>query len=556
MQKGILLLLLLLVRMLASGQNGPALDRAKYWVYFKDKGTKVWKPEEVLSPKALERRTRHGIEANASDWPVDARYLQHIAQLGAEIRHPSKWFNAVSVWMDAQTASEIAALPFVKAVNPIKTYLLDVDPMPVDNAKYGYGAGSTQSQLSMIGLDRLHQNGLNGRGIVIAVLDNGFKQANINPHLNHLFSSGRILATHDFVNDEADVFDGGTHGQWVLSILAGWTEDEDADFNHYGSAHGASYILCHTENDNAETTQEEDNWVAAMEWADSIGADILSTSLSYRDFDGGFDYGYAGMDGNTAIITRGSDLAASKGMVVLNSAGNSGAGKIGAPADGDSVIAVGAVDSSRVIAGFSSRGPSYDQRVKPDVCAMGVQTAFIQSNGTFSRGNGTSFSCPVVSGFLACLLQAKPETRNMDLYDAMIRSAHLYDAPDSAYGYGIPNAAEIYKTLTGKELAPAGPLESWDTSPMLVYPNPSHGEVFVAIDNDTIAYPAVLEWVDARGVLVYQREVRIEPFYNLFRFDPFAEGFRLAPGTYNIRLRMVEEKKQRFTTKVFLSPKQ
>lgn len=528
------------------GQNAP--DMEKYWIFFTDKGdVSHYQPTDLLTERALQRRAKHGIAIDYRDYPVSAAYRQVLRATpsnpaGFIERHPSKWFNALSVWMDARTRAEVEALPFVKEIKAIPKAYRDLDATEPINNRIGYNAGYTASQLEMIGLDDLHQNGYNGRGILISVMDNGFNKVDQNPWLQHLINDGRLVATHDFVNDEENVFNQGNHGAWVLSILAGWYEDPvNEEANFYGSAHGASFILCHTENDLSETTQEEDNWVAAMEFADSLGADIFSTSLGYRDFDGGFDYGYAGMDGNTTIITRGADIAASRGIVVVNSAGNAGSGKLLAPSDGDSVISVGAVNAERGIAGFSSHGPSADNRIKPDVCAMGDQASFITTAGTFARGNGTSFSCPVMSGFLACLLQAAPETKNMDLYEALIRSGDHYDNPDELYGYGIPDAATVYHTLTGQGLKGVPSEETLVEEGMVIYPNPATDRFQLVIDNGETAYPATLSMFDTRGRKVWEKEIMVAPFYNVLKFNRAADYPSLSSGRYTLRLQASDD---------------
>lgn len=514
------------------GQNGSSVD--KYWVYLTDKGDlSVYTPGDLLSQKALDRRARHGIMIQDNDYPVASTYIQGVAQAGAVILQPSKWFNAVSVEMDAATAVDVAALPFVREVASIRKYKRDMEP--VEQYKTGYATGSTESQLEMIGLDQMHQNGFNGTGVTIALMDNGFQNVDNNLYLSHLFTDNRIQATWDFVNNDENVYDEGWHGSAVLSILAGWKEEVQDSFNFYGSAHGATYILCHTENDASETTQEEDNWVAAMEFADSAGADIFSTSLGYSGMDDpNTSYDYSDFDGNTTIITIAADLAASKGIIVVNSAGNSGQNKITAPADGDSVIAVGAVDAERILAGFSSRGPSFDGRVKPDVCAMGFQATYVTSGGELSRGNGTSFSCPVMSGFIACILQAKPGTQNMELYDALIKGSHLYDNPDDDFGYGIPTAAAVLANLG------ADPLEAIvSTADLLetgsaVFPNPATDVLNIVIDNDATGYAGSMEIYDMVGKRIMQKDVRVDPFYNVFHLREEIQN--LQPGKYVLRL--------------------
>jgi serine protease AprX len=510
----------------------------KYWVMFTDKGDiSQLKPENFLAERSLARRANQGIALQPSDYPVAAAYVQGVAQTGAQVLYPSKWLNAVSVNMDAATAADVATLPYVLQVKRIPKVRLEMDAAPLVDARGGYSAGFSSTQIQMIGLDMLHKNGYNGHGILISMMDNGFRDVDKNPFLSHLFESNRIVATRDFVNNEDNVYNQGDHGAFTLSILAAWSENNDeTGYWFSGSAPGASFILCHTENDASETSQEEDNWVAAMEFADSIGADLFSTSLGYAALDSG-GYTYADMDGNTTIITIAADMAAAKGIVVVNSAGNSGGGKMLAPSDGDSVISVGAVNASRNIAGFSSQGPSYDDRVKPDISAMGEGCSFIRTSGQLSQGNGTSFSCPVAAGMAACLLQSVPGTRNMDLYDALIRASDRYENPDSFYGYGIPYAPEAYRLLTGDSLPGVPRMITLMRDSIEVYPNPAMDQFSVAIDNGVLPWAGTLELTDMSGRVVWTRAIEVASFYNVFRFSRAADYAFLHSGRYLLRVR-------------------
>lgn len=520
-------------------QNWAQNPTDKYWVMFTDKGdVSRWSPHDFLSQRSIDRRARQGLAIQWSDYPIHAPYMQGVAGAGAALLQPSKWLNAISVRMDDVVAARVAALPYVREVKRIPKVIKEMDAAEPVNARFGYDDGYTHHQISMIGLDKMHQNGYNGKGILISVMDNGFKNADKNPNLAHLFETNRIVASHDFVHGEANVFDEGDHGQWVLTILAGWVEkSDDTRFWFYGSAHGASFILCHTEDNSQEVSQEEDNWARAMEYADSIGADVFSTSLGYRGFDGGGGYSYGDMDGNTTIITRAADLAASKGIVVVNAAGNDGPAKMLAPSDGDSVISVGAVDSAKVIAGFSAQGPSIDGRVKPDISTMGAGTSFISNTGMLSRGNGTSFACPVASGMAACLLQSAPTTPNMVLYDAIIRSADRYETPDSFYGYGIPYAPDVYKRLTGKDLPGVLPASQLGDSGIAVFPNPAMDHFNLVIDNDILNWTGSLEMVDMGGRIVWTRKLEVASFYNVFHYTRADHFAHLPSGRYALRVR-------------------
>ena len=556
MRPSILLVLLCILGLQAFAQASQASE--KYWVFLADKGDmSSYKAADLLSPKALERRQRHGIALDERDFPVSSTYLHQVSAQGAQLRHPSRWFNAVSAWMDAETAQRVAALPCVRKVERIKAAVLDRDA-PADSYRLGYIDGhDARNQLQMVGLDVLHKNGYSGTGVTIAVMDEGFVGLNENFYFAHLFSDDRILATYDFVNGETDVYDEGSHGTWVLSILAGFYESAYDSASFYGSAHGANYMLFHTEEEGAETTREEDNWVAAMEFADSAGADIFSTSLGYREMDANSvdSYTAADMDGNTTIITRGADIAASKGIIVVNSAGNSGsgAGSITAPADGDSVIAVGAVNASRVISGFSSRGPTADGRLKPDVSAMGVLDSYVSTSAILLNGNGTSFSCPVVSGLLACALQAAPETRNMEMYEALIRSCNQFAFPDNDYGYGIPNGPELLAAL-GVGLLPAtvdnGDLDAQGSA---IFPNPTKDRLSLVYDNEFTAFPGSIQVFDEAGRLVSRRQVQVSSFYNVFHLSRSDELAGLPAGKYFIGLYREGQRKAMFGKTLILS---
>lgn len=514
----------------------------KFWVMFKDKGDLSGiDAHDFLAQRSIDRRERMGIALHFSDFPIQASYARGVADAGAALLYPSKWLNAVSVEMDEATAAKVALLPFVKDVKRIPKVRLVMDDVSPISAKGGYSAGYSQTQIQMLGLDLLHKNGYNGHGILISMMDNGFRDADKNPYLRHLIQSDRLVATRDFVNHEDNVFNQGDHGQWTLSILAGWGEsDDETAYWFAGSAHGASFILCHTENDASETHQEEMNWVAAMEYADSIGADLFSTSLGYSTLDSA-SYTYADFDGNTTIITIAADLAAAKGIVVVNSAGNDGLNKMLAPSDGDSVISVGAVNAQRVIAGFSARGPSYDGRIKPDISAMGEGCSFIRNTGILSQGNGTSFSCPVASGMAACILQSAPGSTNMQLYDAIIRSADRYAAPDTVYGYGIPYAPEAHRLLTGQTLAGVPRMITLIQDSIEIYPNPATDHFSLAIDNGEFAWQGMMDVVDNAGRIVWSRSLDVAAFYNVFRFNRADDYAFLHSGRYTLRVRPLQK---------------
>jgi subtilisin family serine protease len=329
------------------------------------------------------------------------------------------------------------------------------------------------TQIRMIGGDALHDMGFRGEGMLIAVLDAGFAGVEYLKAFDLLRKEGRIVASHNFVDPALDVYRFSSHGCYVLSTMAA-----EVPGLFVGTAPRASYLLLVTEDVSSELLVEEDNWIAGAEFADSIGADVCNTSLGYTTFDDStMDHHYYEMDGNTTRITRGADIAASRGMLIVNSAGNSGSSNwhyIGAPADGDSVLAVGAVNRDSIPADFSSYGPAFDGDIKPNVAAIGWGTYLWSFADSVRTGSGTSFSSPIIAGMAACLWQAFPERNNMDIFHAIERSGHRYENPDDRVGYGIPNFSEAAFYLAGGEEATV------KDSLITVSPNPTTGKFQIA----------------------------------------------------------------------------
>lgn len=470
-----------------------AQNPQKFFVEFADKIStpfSVNSPEQFLSQKAIDRRTAQGIAITEQDLPVDPNYVAQVAALADQVNFRSKWFNGVSILLvDSADIVQINALPFVVGSEPV-TILTGKEP---DLSKFGtndplpqgrlgensvlldYGTGT--NQIEMIGGVGLHDQGYLGQGVTIAVLDAGFQNADQLAVFDSLHNDGRVIATHDFVDGDENVYSGSFHGTQVLSTMASYYPQE-----FIGTAPKADYILCRTEASNSELIIEEYNWVAGAEFADSAGADIINSSLGYTDFDDPtMDHTYADLDGNTTPISRGADIAASKGILVVNSAGNSGQGTwfyLGAPSDGDSVMAVGAVDPNGLYAEFSSKGPSSDGDVKPNVAAQGSEAIIVnvslQATETTQTANGTSFSSPIIAGMSACLWQANPQLTNMELMDVIQQSASQYQNPDSLLGYGIPNFTMANLITFNDEILP----ESTDRDELItVYPSPFHDEL-------------------------------------------------------------------------------
>jgi serine protease AprX len=462
--------------------SADVLSQSYYWVGFTDKANSPWalsNPGEYLSQRALERRKNQSIPVDSLDLPVNPEYINQILQRGATLVHSSKWLNGITVkTQDANFSERILSLPFVKevqltkrafslksAVNKFEEPFVHGGNLEIDTMLYGLSV----HQVGQLNGQFLHNQNFKGQGMQIAVLDAGFYRVDHFPAFDSLWMNGQILGTRDFVGGN-HVFEGHFHGMSVLSTMGG-----NIPGQLIGSAPKASYWLIRSEDVNSEFLIEEDNWVAAAEFADSAGVDIINSSLGYFRFDDSeMNHTYADMDGNTTRVTRGANIAASRGMLVFSSAGNEGRENnswkyIIAPSDGDNVIAVGAVNKDGIPAPFSSYGPASDGDVKPNVTAIGWNTIMQRSNGTIGAGNGTSFSSPVMAGAAACLWQANPQATAFQIKKAIEQSAHLYLNPDSVMGYGIPDLKFADKILK------SGMPERWITDAIwLVYPNPAH----------------------------------------------------------------------------------
>jgi serine protease AprX len=447
----------------------------RYIVRFKDKsgtGGTIANPSAYLSTKAIDRRTKYNISIDSTDLPLVKRYLDSIRLIpGVIILNTSKWLNQVAISTTNPAAiTKINAFPFVLNATGIAPRLMPLSlinkneiiqtnvetgkAMDLNNVQLNYGGSF--NQINMHNGQFLHDQGFLGQNMSIAMMDAGFNSYLTNAGIDSLRINNQIKATWDFVARDTSVNEDDSHGFFCLSIFAA-----NKTGVMIGTAPKANYYLYRTEDVASEYPIEEQNWIAAAERADSIGVDVFSTSLGYLDFDNTlFDYAYTQRNGNYAMMTIAADLAARKGIIVCNSAGNNGNGApgnlnpaspsllnykyIAIPADGDSVFTVGACNASGVISTFSAWGPNSNGKVKPNVTSMGQGTAFINLGGTVSNGNGTSFSNPNIAGLITDLWQAFPEVNNMGIIDLMHQSSHIFNAPDGRYGYGIPNMKKAY----------------------------------------------------------------------------------------------------------------
>jgi serine protease AprX len=454
--------------------NTAPSSKVLVWIIFKDKGpgndSYLSYPETVVSEKALVRRSKV-IKTNSpldnSDLQIFTNYIDQIQSLGFKLKQKSKWFNAVSGYVPVSDLNSISVLPFIKQIDLVarlprayeeveSDFSIEMNSSNQNKVQNpnAYNYGNSITQLQQINVPALHDKGYTGQGVTICVMDVGFNR------LSHeVFETMNIIAVYDFVNNDSGVGDStdmgnGDHGTQTLSAIGGFKEGK-----LIGPAFGADFILAKTENTESETPIEEDNWIAALEWADSIGVDVTSTSLGYLEYDAPFvSYTWENMDGNTARITIAADLAVKKGIVVLNSAGNKGFNSahntLSAAADGDSVIAVGSVNSSGTRSSFSSVGNTVDGRIKPDIMAMGsgVTLASPSSNITYTTASGTSFSCPLAAGVAALILSYNPNLTPMQVRDAMRNTASRNQNPDREYGWGIINALSAINYKTPVEL--------------------------------------------------------------------------------------------------------
>jgi hypothetical protein len=449
--------------------NKPSDEKVKVWVYFADKGIfdqesyvkAKSKTKNLLPEKSLQRRAKvlKGELIHFLDLPVHQSYVENIKSLGAKLRQNSRWLNAASFEVSRDIIEQISFLPFVKSIKPVLTYIrepIKEEVLPQLKPLVPINYGPSYDQLQQINVPAVHTLGYHGEGVLVCMMDTGFRKDH--KAFKSAFSEGRVLAEYDFINLDTntqnepgqDATSQHNHGTYTWSALGG-----EIDGTLYGPAYKANFILAKTEYVPTETRIEEDNWVAGMEWADSIGADVISSSLGYLDFDGGFTYTRQQLDGNTAVTTIAADIAASLGIVVCNAMGNEGPGDttLITPADADTILACGAVNSSGTIASFSSRGPTGDGRIKPEVVARGVSTycATATDTNTFGYVGGTSLSTPLVGGCAAVLLSAHPDWIPWKVREALTYTANNSYTPNNSYGWGLIDllAAVQYSFSTG-----------------------------------------------------------------------------------------------------------
>ena len=471
-------------------EHGKRGNEYRVWIYFTDKDGSE---PVTVNQKAIERRSKNDISSNHLwyDLQVSPIYKNEITSLGLTIKNESRWLNAISVICSKADLDKISKLPFVDKIEPVlmqkKSLIQNSDIVELSRT---LDYGGSQVQMEQINCIAAHDQGYFGQGIRILYLDTGFE-------LNHeVFDSLNVVAQYDFINNDEntanendqEIEDGQDHhGTLCLSVLAGYEPGY-----LIGPAFKSEYLLAKTEIVADEIEQEEDNYVAGLEWGEQNGADIACSSLGYLDW-----YTYENLDGNTAVTTIGVDIAASLGVLTVTSAGNEGNDDwyyIITPADADSVLSVGAVNSSGDIAYFSSHGPTYDGRIKPEVCAMGLYTYCISPNTTseYSSASGTSLSAPLAAGAAAVVLSANLNLSAMELREALMMTASMADSPNNDYGWGIVNtlAAINYEFMgTEKDQTEFIPIEY---HVLITYPNPFNPSLIIQVS----APPGVVLNVD------------------------------------------------------------
>jgi subtilisin family serine protease len=443
-----------------------SFTQSKYFIYFKDKGVESSDRLEkgsvlynsaisLLSEKSIERRIKNLGEANFityEDLPLNQDYISQIEKAGIRIQNKLRWFNAATAYLTEAEKNKAASFPFVEKVEPVRNFVFKSPEIeqtsillkqPSNLFAFDYGQSFGQLQLSDI--PAVHSKGITGEGVLLGLLDTGFNWKN-----HESLKDATVVAEYDFIfkdnstqNDILDHPDQHNHGTLVFSIVGGFK-----DSSLIGSAFGSDFILAKTEDIRSEKHIEEDNYAAALEWMESYGVDITSSSLGYSTFDPPeFSYSYSDMDGKTTIVTRAAELAFRRGVVTITSAGNEGSTSwryITAPADGINTLAIGAVNSNNEVAAFSSRGPSYDGRIKPDVVTQGV-SVYCANPGNFSgyiTASGTSVSAPIASGIAALLLSAYPHLKNTQVRSILTETADSSSSPNNNKGYGLLSAVK------------------------------------------------------------------------------------------------------------------
>lgn len=480
------------------------------WIYFTNKPNAqayINNPLTTLTQRALDRRAAHGVTVTAQDAPIHQPYIDQVtAATGITVKAKSKWMNALHVRGTQTNIQNLENLSFVdhvyfanRSLNPTgktsqenkTTY---TDKFQETMVNYNYGTSATQIQ--MLNAHFLHQQDFTGQGKIVAIMDAGFPGVNTQVPFQRLRDNNLILGGYDFVNKTNNPYTGFQHGTQVLSNMGGYVEGQLV-----GTAPNAQYYLFITEDISSENPVEESNWVEALEMADSLGVDVVNTSLAYFSYDNtNYSYTYADLNGQVSFASRGADIAFSKGMLLVTSAGNSGNTvnpHIGVPADAATMLTIGAVNNTEVKAGFSSVGPTFDGRIKPDLMAMGVNVTVATETGTITTGSGTSFAGPILAGAITSFWSAFPNKTNTEIVQMVKASSDHFLNPNNNYGYGIPDFQLAYNNaLATVEFRNEG---------FAVYPNPAQNQINVTFEE--VGLKVQISFYNNIGQLVLQKSI-------------------------------------------------
>jgi subtilisin family serine protease len=539
-------------------------DQIMAWVFFTDKGSHEYLrdavPMNVVSERSLQRRRKVRAEnelVDYTDLPVEQAYIDQLAQHVLWVKQHTKWFNGASVVATKAQIQELESLPFVSNLDLVYRAKVNreleqevsapPDDSPIQNGGgnqiYVLNYGASFRQDSMLNVPAVHNTGNYAQGVIVGSFDNGYR---LLTHQAFDTLRPRIIATYDYVDHKVSVVPNdpstgtGAHGINTLSTMAGYRDGQ-----LIGPAWGATFILARTENDSSETPIEEDNWAAAIEWADSIGVEVTSTSLGYNTYDPPYtSWTWEDMNGNTTLITRAADWAVSRGIVVCNSAGNSNYdpnhNTLGAPADGDSVVTVGAVGPTGTISSFSSCGPttSVPPLIKPDVCAQGSSVRFASATNPtgYTSGSGTSFSCPLTAGVAALIIKARPNATPVQIANAMRSTANRASTPDNRYGWGIVNALAAINAL-GPNVVSEPNVHPTDYHLEQNYPNPFNPSTSInySLPEDALVTVKVYDAL-GREVKTLISSQQAAESYRIVWNGTDASGRTVASGMYLYRL--------------------
>ncbi len=520
----------------------------RYIVKFKDKTStpfSIKNPSQFLSAKAIARRVKQNIPVDETDLPVVSRYIDSVRSTGNVIvLDQSKWLNQICIeTTDSAALQKINSFSFVLKTQRVKRIerrfnernnfiTRDKFNEQINNitsilspAGNYYSYGNSFNQVHIHNGEYLHDKGFHGEGMLIAIIDAGFYHYKTLPAFDSVNLKNQVVETHDFVANETSVNEDNAHGMMCFSIIAA-----NLPGQFVGTCPNANFLLYRSEDVSSESPVEEQYWIAAAERADSAGADVISTSLGYNTFDNSaFNYTYADMNGHTSMIAKAATMAARKGMIVLAAAGNEGDNSwhfITTPADADSIIAVGAVNSSGTPADFSSYGPSSDGRVKPDVASVGMGKVISDTSGAVASGNGTSFATPNLAGLVTCLWQAFPEFSNMEIIKSVEKSSSIFNSPDNRIGYGIPDFKKAFDALQQQQIL-KNATSILGNNFLKVYPNPFKDNFTVLIKPEHTS-TGIFKLFDISGKLYFTKQVSLQEgiiaIINFDKMQPLPKG--------------------------------